>query len=646
MSIFEDFQNLGKIKEDHLNYEHPLADDELVSEDMDDRIQTSSMVQIIFVTFFFLIFIGRLFNLQIVKGNENQFLAEGNRLRVQEFVAPRGIIFDKNKTSFVKNIPMYNLEIYPVDLPREKSERIKIYESLSKFLGENIEKTINEVENEKLYSNDSIIIKPSVDRDEAMKMQMAFKDLTGIRINIIPTREYEQNYGLSHILGYIGKISEDELAKNKENYLISDYIGKSGLEYAYEEYIKGQKGAKRVEVDSTGKIQRELETKDPIPGNDIITTLDFDLQKKIQEVLSAKIKNLQEDGKKDVKHAVAVAIDPQTGGILAMVSVPSYDNNKFSQGIKTEDYEAILKDEQKPMLNRAISGIYPSGSVIKPVIAVAGLDKGVINENTTIDDPGEIKIGEWVFPDWKNHGLVNVRKAIAVSCNVFFYAIGGGWENIKGMGVEVIDKYLDQFGFGKPTGVELAGEQSGTIPNPEWKKEIKGESWYLGDTYHLAIGQGDFLVTPIQMVNAISAIANGGKLYKPHFVSEVVDSQGNIVKKFESELLSDSLVDNQYSIEVARQGMREAVEFESGSARQLKDLPVSSAGKTGTAQYDANDLSRYHAWFTAFAPYDNPEIAIVVLVEKGGEGNEVAVPIANEILKFYFENKDKKEKEE
>ncbi len=645
MSIFENFDNLGKIKQDKLDYEHPLTDDELTNEDVEEKTQTSSSIYIIAIVIFAVFFIGRLFNLQIVKGNENQFLAEGNRLRVEESIAPRGIIFDKNKQPLVKNVPLYSLEIYPVDLPREKSERIKIYESLSEFLDEDLKDIIDEVENDKLYSNESMIVKSSLERDEAMKMQISLKDLPGVRVNIIPTRDYKLDGGLSHILGYIGKITQDFLAEHKDKYSINDYIGQNGLELAYEEYLNGKKGAKRVEVDSTGKIQRELETKDPVAGYDLVTTLDAGLQKKAEESLKNEIKKLEDDGKKDVKHGVVVAIDPRDGGVLAMVSIPSYDNNKFAQGIKTEDYEAILNDEENPMLNRAVSGIYPSGSIIKPVIAAAALDKGVIDENTTINDPGEIKIGEWVFPDWKNHGLVGVRKAIAVSCNVFFYAIGGGWENIKGMGVEVIDQYLDRFGFGKTTAIELPGEVEGNIPTPEWKEEAKGESWYLGDTYHLAIGQGDFLVTPLQMVNAVSAIANGGTLYKPHFVSQVVDSKGDVIRKFDPDKLSDSLVDNQYSIEVVRQGMREAVESDTGSARQLQDLPVSSAGKTGTAQYDANDLSRYHAWFTAFAPYEDPEIAIVVLVEKGGEGNEVAEPVANEILKYYFENKDNENKE-
>lgn len=643
MSIFEDFENLGKVKKDHLDYEYHLYDGDSENEELSEKSETSSKIYILIVIIFLIVFVGKLFSLQIVQGSANEVLAEGNRLRIEETIAPRGIIFDKNAEAMVKNIPMYNLEIYPVDLPREKSERIKIYASLCDFLGENIEATIDEVENEKLYTSESIVIKSNIERDEALKMQIAFKDSPGVRINIIPTRNYEPLPSLSHILGYIGKISEDELAQDENTYDINDYLGKTGLEYAYEKFLMGQKGAKRVEVDSTGKIQRELDTKEPISGNDIITTLDLGLQRKAEEVLSAEIKKLQDDGKKDVKHGVVIAMDPQTGGILAMVSLPSYDNNLFSLGIKQEDYEKLVNDEENPMLNRAISGIYPSGSVIKPVIATAGLDQGIVTENTTINDPGEIKIGDWIFPDWKNHGLVDVKKAIAVSCNVFFYAIGGGWEDIKGLGVDLIDQYLDRFGFGKPTEVELAGEAYGNIPSPDWKEEIKGESWYLGDTYHLSIGQGDFLVTPLQMVNAISAIANSGKLYKPHFVSQVVDVDGNIVKEFESQLLADSLVNNDYSLQVVREGMRQAVELDSGSARQLQDLPVSSAGKTGTAQYDANDLSRYHGWFTAFAPYDNPEIAIVVLVEKGGEGNEVAEPVANEILKYYFENKDKKD---
>ena len=640
MSIFENFKNLGHVSEDEHNYEHPIGDEDMQDVRVSDKEKINTTTYYVLVLCFCLIFSFRLFHLQIVKGHENQFLAEGNRIRVEEFLAPRGIIFDQHHYPLVKNVPLYNLEIYPVDLPREKAKRIQIYEELKNYLEDDLGTLIDEIEHQKLYSLESIIIKTDLDRNDALKMQIDLHNLAGVRINVIPTREYIQSTALSHILGYIGKISPEFYQDNMDQYSVNDYVGQNGLEVAYEEYLRGEKGARRVEVDSIGHIQRELETKDPIAGSDIITTINASLQEKTTQVLKETIAQLQAEGKRDVTSAVVVALDPRDGGVLAMVSVPYYDNNIFSKGIRYEDYEAIINDPTKPMLNRAIGGIYPSGSVIKPVIALASLDTGVVTEHTTIDAPKEIKIGEWVFPDWKRHGLVDIRKSIAVSCNIFFYAVGGGWENIKGMGVKTINEYLDRFGFGKRTGIEISGEERGTIPNPEWKEKVKNESWYLGDTYNLSIGQGDFLVTPLQIANSISAIANGGNLYRPHFVSRVQDREGNIIKEYLPEIISDKLSENSYSIEVAKQGMKQCVDSSIGSCRKLQELPVSSGGKTGTAQFDARDLEKYHAWFTAFAPYENPEIVMVVLVEKAGQGSDIAVPIANEILKYYFENKN------
>lgn len=639
MSIFENFHNLGKLKDEKLEYEHPIDELNDTSEDTSEALENKTSINfyfhIIIIFIILAVFTNQLFKLQIVSGSQNQFLAEGNRIRLEEIKSPRGIIFDKNKKPLVKNTAYYSFEIIPADLPKEKKDRIKIYESIKEVQNIDLGKIIDEIETTKLYSIEPIDLKSPLTRDEAMSLEMKFYGTPGVKVDAIPTREYEYKNILSHILGYTGKVSQEELDKDKQKYSMTDFTGKNGLELAYEEYLQGKKGARKVEVDSTGILQRELETLDPISGNDLITTLNLDLQKKTYEVLEAKIKEISKD-KDYIKHGAVIVMNPQDGGIISMVNYPSYDNNQFSKGIKQEDYEKLLNNEEKPMLNRSVSGIYPSGSIIKPVIAVAGLDKGVVNEGTSINDPGEIKIGEWSFPDWKNHGMVDIKKAIAESCNTFFYAIGGGWENIPGLGVEGIDEYLEKFGFGKTTNIELTGEEAGTIPTAKWKEEIKGESWYLGDTYHLAIGQGDFLTTPLQMVNAISAIANGGKLYKPHFVSSVLDKDGNTIKEYAKELLSDKLINNNSSIDIVREGMKQAVESGSGSARQLQDLPVSSAGKTGTAQFDASDMKKTHSWFVAFAPYDNPEVAIVVLVEKGGDGFDAAEPIAKDVLNYYF----------
>lgn len=631
MNIFENFKNLGKIKIDSYEYEHPLEEESSLSSD--ETEEKTDFINPIFYILFCLVLstvlIGQLLKLQITKGIQLQLLAEGNRIRSEEIKAPRGIIYDNKNNPLVKNVPNYQLVIYPMDLPKDKSERVNIYELIKESVDVDLTEMIKEIEERKLYTKDPIIVKENLNRDEALLLEIKFNDIAAVKSIAQSIRQYQEISSLSHVLGYMGLVTKEELEKSPE-YSLTDSLGKTGLELAYQNDLQGQKGVKQIEVNAQGILQRELATQKPVPGNNLITTIDSDLQEKAYEILEAKIKEL------NVEHGVVIIQNPQTGGILTMTSYPSYDNNLFAKGIKSEDYQSLMNDPAIPMLNRAISGTYPSGSVIKPVIAVAGLDKGVITEDTTIDDPGEITIGEWVFPDWKNHGLVDVRKAIAVSCNVFFYAVGGGWDKIKGLGVELVDQYLDKFGFGKKTEIEILGEVEGLIPDPDWKERQKNEPWYLGDTYHLAIGQGDLLVTPLQMINAISAIANGGKLLRPHFALKETDQNGNMIKEYKTEILNDKLVDNQYSLQVVREGMRQAVE--DGSARQLQDLPVPAAGKTGTAQF-AGGGEETHAWFTAFAPYENPEISIIVLIERGGGGEASAEPVAKDILKYYFENK-------
>lgn len=637
MNIFENFKNFGKIKNDNFEFEHlSLQNDDFNQENVDEKIKLNTKLYFVVSCLIFIVFTIQLFKLQVVRGYQHQLLAEGNRIRTEEIKAPRGIIFDVKEYPLVKNIPLYDLVIYPANLPREKSERYKVYEKMKEIINDGTNVPIEEIENEKLLSPEPYVVKSMMEKKQAMYYEMSFYDTPGIKVNVVSARQYDKEAGLGHILGYIGKISQEELSQDK-SYSMTDYIGQNGVESSYENFLKGTKGQWRLEVDSAGKIQRELGNKDPIPGNNLITSINYEVQKKAYKVIEEKINIFKKD-KKDVKHAVVVAIDPRDGGIIAMASYPTYDNNLFSLGLSNDDYQKLLNDSEKPMLNRAISGVYPSGSVIKPVVAIAGLDVGVVNDKTTINDPGEIKIGDYSFPDWKNHGLVDVKKAIAESCNIFFYAIGGGWDKIDGIGVEQIDKYLDKFGFGKKTNVEIMGEEKGNIPTPAWKEEVKGEPWYLGDTYHLAIGQGDFLVTPIQVANSIAAIANGGTLYKPHFVKKVVDNQGQTIKEFTPVKLNENLADKD-NIEIVRQGMKLAVDSGSGSARQLKELPVSSGGKTGTAQFDATDMKKTHSWFVGFAPYDNPEIAIAVIAENGGDGFDVAEPIALEVLKEYFKSK-------
>jgi penicillin-binding protein 2 len=320
-----------------------------------------------------------------------------------------------------------------------------------------------------------------------------------------------------------------------------------------------------------------------------------------------------------------------------MVSLPSYDNNQFAVGISTKDYQMLIENPDQPLFNRSVSGEFPSGSTIKPVMAAAALQERVVSENTKFQSSGGLRIGQWFFPDWQagGHGSTDVRKAIAQSVNTYFYYIGGGYEEFQGLGVERIVRYGKLFGLGEQTGIDLPGEAKGFLPTPDWKKEAKGEPWYIGDTYHLSIGQGDLLVTPLQVAMYTAAFANGGTLFRPHLVKTVLFGDDRIMTSVKEEPIREKFID-EYDMQVVRDGMRQTVL--SGSARSMQSVPVPVAGKTGTAQWSSKKDP--HAWFTGFAPYDNPAVAITVLIEEGEEGSSVAVPVAREFLTWYFGGQD------
>jgi penicillin-binding protein 2 len=589
---------------------------------------------IVIVTAFVIIF-GRTFYLQIVNGQESLRLAQENRFRIQTIRAPRGILYDRNKTPLVKNIANYEITVIPTDLPPTASEREPIYENLASIIkitpetirqvAESKEESVSD--DEKLKYTQPILIEKSVSRDISLIFESKQALLRGFYVGINPIREYLDGGLLSHALGYVGRISEEELASNKD-YMMTDYIGKTGIERSYESVLKGTDGKERIEVDSKGEIIRTYGQEDPILGDNIMLSIDLGLQQKLSEELQKQMIA----GK--TKKATAVAINPQNGEVLAYVSLPGYDNNLFAKGINDINYNKLLNDDTMPLLDRISQGEYPSGSTIKPFLAAAALEEGNVTTKTTINSTGGITIGQWSFPDWKGggHGTTDVFKAIAESVNTFFYAIGGGYNNIKGMGPDVMKGYLERFGFGNYVETDIGSSAKGHIPTPDWKEEVKGEAWYLGDTYNMSIGQGDLLVTPLQMVNALSAIANGGTLYKLHFLKSVLNSEGEIKSEKSPEITKQNFI-SVNSINAIRQGMRQTVT--SGSARSLDALPVAVAGKTGTAQYGPNN-SKKHAWFECFAPYDTPTIAMVVLLEGGGEGSTYASPVARETLKWYF----------
>lgn len=583
-----------------------------------------------FLIGFFLILFGRSFYLQIINGQKNLVSAEENRFRRNIIRAPRGLFYDRNKTALVKNIPNYEVTVIPNDLPKNEEDRNKVYERLAQTILMSKEEVKKKAEEKGLRYMQPLLISKSVSREVSLVFESRQDELHGFFVSINPIREYLDNGLLSHVFGYVGRISEEELKKNPL-YLMTDFIGKTGLEESYENIVKGTPGKERIEVDSTGKIIRTYGQEEAIAGDNLMLSIDFELQKKMTESLTAQMQRAK------VEKGAAIAVNPQNGEILAFVSLPTFDDNLFAKGISDNDYQKLMNDKNSPLLNRVTSGEYPSGSIIKPYIAAASLEEGLINESTTVLSEGGIKIGEWEFPDWKKggHGVTNVIKAIAESVNTFFYAIGGGYKNVKGLGPDLMKKYLEKFMFGKPVEIDITGTSEGSIPDPEWKERVKNEEWYLGDTYHMAIGQGDVLITPLQMANALQAIANGGTMYKLHFLKAIMNSDGQIKSEKSAEVVKKDIISAK-TMDIIRQGMRQTVL--AGSGRSLQSLPVPAAGKTGTAQFGPNNEKK-HAWFTTFAPYDNPEIAMVVLLEGAGEGSDFAVPVARDTLQWYFTRK-------
>lgn len=583
--------------------------------------------------FFISILFARTAWLQVVRGDYYYSMSEDNRIRIERIEPKRGIIYDRNGNTLVRNKANFLLYFVPVDLPLEETERSTLFEKIVSILDGDIELgELNEIYSSvKIGSFESykpLFVIDNIDYNKAVKLYLETDRMPGVVVSNKIKREYNlYSSTLSHVLGYTGKINKEELEGTSNEYSPIDYIGKMGVEYFWENELKGINGRKQIEVDALGyekKIISETEAED---GHNLVLSLDIEMQKKMEEIL---VKYLE---KMKLGKASAVVMDPNNGEILTLVSYPSYNNNAFARGITQEEYSTLINHPDNPLFNRAVSGEFPSGSTIKPVMAAAALQEGVITEKTSFLSTGGLAIGEWFFPDWLvgGHGVTDVRKAIAQSVNTFFYYIGGGYNDFRGLGLERIIAYEELFGLGSQTGVDLAGEADGFLPTRQWKEEVKDEPWYIGDTYHLSIGQGDLLVTPLQVVNFISFFANRGTMYRPHLIKQILGGDDSVLADVESAPVRKGFIDD-YNIEVVRQGMRKTVT--EGSARSLNALPVSSAGKTGTAQWSSTKDN--HAWYTGFAPYENPELAFVVLVEEGVEGSTVSVPIMREFLEWYY----------
>src|SRR3989344_273421 len=469
---------------------------------------------IIFSTLLFLL-LGRSAQLQVIETKEYRAAAEKNRLRLVRIAAPRGGIQDRNGIALTSNIPRFALVLNPLDLPKESFKREEVLRRISELF---------DIPLDELRANAAILrlpiapitLKSNLALEQVYPLLITLQDISGVSIETASVRQYTGGDSFSHILGYLGKIDESQ----KNNYMARGYslnaqIGKSGIEAAFEDVLSGVDGRKYVEVDAKGQIQKVVALKDASPGTTVKLTLDAELQQKATDILAAALKGLHKT------RGAVVIMNPASGDILALASFPAFDNNIFNGDAKMkEKLQEVFNNPDHPLFPRAISGTYPSGSTIKLAIAASALQEGVITRATSFISTGGLRIGQWFFPDWKTggHGITNVTRAIAESINTFFYIIGGGYNDFSGLGITRLTQYLREFGFGAPTGIEVGGEAPGLVPTPDWKTENRNEQWYIGDTYHLAIGQGDFLVTPLQLVYAFSALANGGTLYRPFLV--------------------------------------------------------------------------------------------------------------------------------
>lgn len=584
---------------------------------------------------FYLLFRGGWLGLK--EGDAFLLKSQENRFSVRNIFPARGVIYDRYGEAMVENVPTFGLVFEKREFLNKGGDLANLLGGIGAFLQKPPEYFFElgfpaDYSSKNLPSR--ILMSENLTLPQAVSLTSRLDDLPGVQIFEGYRRIYKNSLADSHAVGFVGKVSEDDLRKNP-GLLYEDSIGKSGIEGFYDDILRGKSGRKIIEIDSKGEETRFRLTEEPEDGQTVVLNIDGELQKTAYDTVNGYTGR--------AKGASVVAIDPRNGAVLALVSFPGFNSNKFGTSLTDKEFSEVLSDSLKPMFNRAISGEFPSGSTIKPMIAAAALEEDIIDPQKAIYDEGFISIPnpynpdeKSVFVDWKKHGWVNFYDAIAVSANVYFYMIGGGYKDQEGLGIDRIKKYAGLFGLGAKLGIDIPGEKSGFIPDPESKKisEPDDPIWRIGDTYNVSIGQGGVRVTPLQMVSLASAIANGGTLYEPHVLKSIMDRDGNITKEVVPKIIRNEFISKDSLFHVVK-GMRQAVTR--GVAGRLADLPVAVAAKTGTAQIGKNQLP--HAWVMAFAPVENPEIAVVVMVEHAGEGSTVAVPIMREILKWYFENK-------
>lgn len=561
------------------------------------------------------VLIGRAGYLQIYDGEYYSELAEGNRIRIIPSMAPRGTFYDCNGELLVQNRPGFTVSLLPLTAP--------ISEDVIQRLSELIKVPVEDIK-KKIAAHsgfDPIRIKTDVTPDIVTIIEEQKENYPGVVIEVLPIRDYMNKQEAAHTYGYVSEINDMELEKMKDDgYKTGDIIGKFGLEKVYDKELRGVNGGQQVEVDVSGRPVEILGKKEPIPGDDLYLTIDKNLQAAAEKAVDEQLKAI------NAHAAAAVALNPQTGEILAIVSRPAFDPNLFAHGISTKDWNALNNNPYHPMDNKAISGEYPPGSTFKIVTGTAALTEAVVSPEELINDTGR----HWIIPKGNSEGealgLINFRQAMAHSDNVYFYEMGNR------LGIDRLERYARMFGLGKATGIDLPYEASGLVANRRYKElNFEDGEWYLSETFDAAIGQGFNLVTPLQAAMVMGEIAADGKRYRPHVVKRIVGPDGSVIKDFQPELLSTLDVDPRV-IRLVQDGLHDVTKYGT-AASSFRGFNIDIAGKTGTAE---NSHGRDHGWFVAYGPFDNPNIVVAVIVEQGGFGAQSAVPIGRKILEAAF----------
>ena len=574
----------------------------------------------------FLGLITRLAYLQLLQGERYTFLSENNRIRIKRVPGTRGMIFDRRGELLVDSRPSFDLIFVPEDT-KEPDKTLRLLATYLKWDQSELLKTYEESKSRAPF--DEIVLGRDVEWATIVAVESHQLDLPGITLRIRPRRSYADGPMAAHVLGYIGEINQRQLKTLKESgYTVGDEVGQYGLERRWEELLRGQNGGQQVEVDALGRRVRVLHQVADVPGYTVHMTLDRQMQQTAFEALQGK-------------EGTIVAIDVNSGAILALASTPAFDPNIFSRGIKTNEWNALIQDKLKPLNNRATQGQFPPGSTFKIIMAIAGLEEGVINPEAVISDPGFFTFGNRSFRDWKKggHGAVNFHQAIVISCDTYFYQLG------PKIGVDRIAKWARAFGLGEKSGIALDSEQGGTIPDTEWKMKRFRQPWYPGETVSVAIGQGYVTVTPLQLANMMAAVANGGKLYRPRLVSKVESVDGVTVREYGPELIRTIDIKPD-TLNRVRNALADVVK--AGTGGMARSPMVEIAGKTGTAQVvemkggyvkseQLSYFSRDHAWFVSYAPVQDPQVAIAVLIEHGGHGGDAAAPMAKKVFEKFIE---------